>query len=121
MAEQKIRTGKLVVEKTGKTMAVVHGVRGRRISVRKATENKSARITWSDGESSLSIDFAKGAGRAQVVVQHQILKDSKEAERMKKFWLEHLEKFKALLEKQDGLLWNAFPSVETISWRRKVL
>jgi hypothetical protein len=71
-----------------------------KIEIRKATENKSARITWSDGETSLSVDFyAKGNSKSQVVVQHQKIKTAEESEEKKVFWAEKLEKLKALLEK----------------------
>jgi hypothetical protein len=71
-----------------------------KIELRKATENKSARITWSDGETSLSVDFyAKGDMKSQVVVQHQKIRTAKESEEKKVFWAEKLEKLKAMLEK----------------------
>jgi hypothetical protein len=71
-----------------------------KMTIRKATENKSARITWSDNETSLSVDFySKGADKSQVVVQHQKIKDSKMAAQMKEFWGEKLEELKVKLEK----------------------
>jgi hypothetical protein len=71
-----------------------------KIMIRKATENKSARITWSDNETSLSVDFySKGSGKSQVVVQHQKIPDSKMAAKMKEFWGEKLEELKNRLEK----------------------
>ncbi|MDP2388194.1 MAG: hypothetical protein Q8M29_17605 [Bacteroidota bacterium] len=71
-----------------------------KIIIRKATENKSVRITWSDNETSLSIDFyPKNEIKAQVVVQHQKISDSKKAEELKIYWSEKLEKLKSLLEK----------------------
>jgi hypothetical protein len=70
------------------------------IEIRKATENKSARITWSDKASSLSVDFyAKGNGKAQVVVQHQKITNSKKAEELKQFWIQKLDSLKIMLEK----------------------
>jgi|SRR3989344_3068218 len=71
-----------------------------KIIIRKATENKSARITWSDGKTSLSVDFySKGEMKSQIVVQHQKILDSKKAEELKIYWNEKLEKLKSLLEK----------------------
>lgn len=71
-----------------------------KITIRKATENKSARITWSDNETSLSVDFYKKAeDKAQIVVQHQKIPDSKTASKMKEFWAEKLDQLKSLLEK----------------------
>ena len=48
-----------------------------KITIRKSTENKSARITWSDNETALSIDFyPKGETKSMVVVQHMKIKTS---------------------------------------------
>jgi hypothetical protein len=71
-----------------------------KITFRKSTENKSARITWSDGETSLSVDFyIKGKDKSQVVVQHLKIPDSIKAAELKEFWGVALEKLKSLLEK----------------------
>lgn len=71
-----------------------------KIEIRKATENKSARITWSDEETSLSVDFyPKAENKSQVVVQHLKIPDSKMASRMKGYWGKTLESLKILLEK----------------------
>ena len=70
------------------------------IVIRKTTENKSARITWSDGATSLSVDFyPKGDAKSQVVVQHLKIPDSKMAGQMKEYWATKLEELKSLLEK----------------------
>jgi len=69
------------------------------IHIRKTTENKSARVTWSDNETSLSIDFyTKGETKAQIVVQHHKISQFALAEGLKKFWAEKLESLKSLLE-----------------------
>jgi len=66
---------------------------------RKTAENKSARVTWSDGETSLSIDFyLKGADKSQIVVQHLKIPDSERAAEMKEFWGTKLNGLKKLLE-----------------------
>ncbi len=71
-----------------------------KIIIRKSTENKSARITWSDGKTSLSVDFyPKGEGKSQVVVQHQKIGDNKTAVALKAFWGKTLNSLKSLLEK----------------------
>lgn len=71
-----------------------------KIVIRKATENRSARITWSDAVTSLSVDFyAKGEAKAQVVVQHQKIQQSAMASEMKAFWGAKLDELKAKLEK----------------------
>ncbi|MFT3907987.1 MAG: hypothetical protein QM737_01065 [Ferruginibacter sp.] len=71
-----------------------------KITIRKSTLNKSARITWSDNKTSLSVDFyPKGENKSQVVVQHQKITDSKMATKMKSYWGDTLESLKTLLEK----------------------
>lgn len=71
---------------------------GEKIVFRKTTENKSARITWSDGETSLSVDFyVKGESKSQIVVQHLKLPDSRTAEKMKAYWGEALKKMSDVL------------------------
>lgn len=68
-------------------------------TIRKATRNKSMRITWADGRTSLEVNFyAKGARKSQVAMQHNKLADAKAAERMKTYWAKALERLKAALE-----------------------
>jgi uncharacterized protein YndB with AHSA1/START domain len=70
------------------------------ITIRKATANKSMRITWSVGEGNLDVQFyARGKNRCQVNLEHARLKNEKAAEKMKAYWGEQLDKLKALLEK----------------------
>lgn len=70
-----------------------------KIEIRKATENKSARITWADNKTSLSVDFyPKGADKSQVVVQHLKIPDNKMATQMKDYWGKTLESLKIMLE-----------------------
>jgi hypothetical protein len=70
------------------------------ITIRKATENKSVRITWSDNITSLSVDFyGKGEGKSQVVVQHLKIANSKQGSQLKEYWGKTLEGLKKLLEK----------------------
>jgi len=67
-----------------------------KITIRKTTENKSARITWCDNVTSLSVDFYDKGEKSQVVVQHQKIPDSEMAAEMKIFWGQnslHLKKF----------------------------
>lgn len=72
----------------------------RDIQVRQATANKSMRINWGDKKTSLEVNFyEKGKGKAQVVVQHSKLKDSKQAEKMKGYWGKKLDGLKMYLEK----------------------
>ncbi len=69
------------------------------IVIRKATSNKSMRITWVDGKTSLSVGFyPKGDGKSQVTVQHGKLPDAKAADRMKAYWRKTLDRLKEFLE-----------------------
>lgn len=70
------------------------------ITFRKTTENKSARVTWSDNLTSLSIDFySKGTDKSQIVVQHQKIPDYEMSIQLKEFWIEKLGLLKEILEK----------------------
>jgi len=69
------------------------------ITIRKATPSKSMRITWTDGTSSLSVNFyPKGGGKSQVVLQHGKLANAKEAARWKGYWAKTLGRLKEILE-----------------------
>ena len=69
------------------------------LTIRKATTNKSLRISWEDGKTSLSVNFyPKSTGKSQVVAQHSRLPDAKAAAKMKKFWSDALDRLKGLLE-----------------------
>lgn len=66
-------------------------------TVRKATPQKSMRISW--GGSSVDANFyAKGAGKSQVTLEHSRLPDAAEAARMMAMWARALERLKAVLE-----------------------
>jgi uncharacterized protein YndB with AHSA1/START domain len=68
--------------------------------VRKTTTNKSMRVTWNDGKTSLEIYFApKGDDKAQVVVQHSKLANAKISAKMKRYWNEALDRLRPSLEK----------------------
>ena len=72
----------------------------KKLEVRKATPNKSLRITWDAGKSSLEVNFySKGAGKSQVVVQHSRLAGAKAVQRSKTFWGARLAALKTYLEK----------------------
>ncbi|MFS8086357.1 MAG: SRPBCC family protein [Acidobacteriota bacterium] len=69
------------------------------ISIRKATPNKSLRVTWEDGKTGLAVAFyPKGKDKTQVVAQHSKIPDAKTAAKMKKFWAAALDGLKDLLE-----------------------
>lgn len=62
-------------------------------TVRKSTEYKSMRITWVDGETSLEVYFyEKGPEKTQITVQHSKLPDAEQAEQMKAYWRDALDK-----------------------------
>lgn len=69
------------------------------IEIRKATKDKSVRITWSDGTTHVEANFyAKGPAKCQVAVQHGKLKNARDAEAKKKFWAARLVELKTVLE-----------------------
>ena len=68
--------------------------------VRKMTANKSMRITWCDGKSSLEISFLpKGDDKSQIVIQHSKLPDAKSSAKMKIHWNGALDRLRASFEK----------------------
>jgi uncharacterized protein YndB with AHSA1/START domain len=67
---------------------------------RKATKNKSIRLTWKDGKTSLEINFyPKDKDKSQVVVQHSKLASATAAARMKTYWSKALDRLRDQLEK----------------------
>jgi len=70
-----------------------------KLTIRRATPNKSLRITWEDGKTSVTAAFLmKDSGKCQVVAQHSKLTDAKAAAKMKKFWGAALDRLKETLE-----------------------
>jgi uncharacterized protein YndB with AHSA1/START domain len=71
-----------------------------RLQIRKATQNRSLRITWSDGLSTVEVSFyEKGRGdKAQVTVEHKRLRSADEVEKKREFWAVRLARLKAALE-----------------------
>lgn len=67
------------------------------LTVRKATPNRSIRITWEDGTSVEGWFTAKERSKAQVQVQHRKLPDRETAGRMKQFWAVRLDALEGLL------------------------
>lgn len=67
--------------------------------IRKATPDKSLRIGWSDGTTSVDVNlYHKGEGRTQVTVQHSKLRDADEAAEKKAYWADALDRLKHVLE-----------------------
>ena len=63
---------------------------------RKATTNKSLRITWADGTDLVVAFYPKGAAKCQVVAQQSRLPDAKAAAKMKNFWAKALDRLKRI-------------------------
>jgi len=70
---------------------------GVKLTVRKATAEKSMRIAWEDGTSVELYFIAKGDGKSQVAVQHTKLATKADAEAKKAFWGERLGALAELL------------------------
>jgi hypothetical protein len=68
-----------------------------KLTVRKATANKSMRITWPDG-TSVDLWFQSKGKKSQVGVQHTKLKSKADADERKKFWAERLSALDELLK-----------------------
>jgi hypothetical protein len=66
-------------------------------TVRKATEDRSIRITWGDGTNVEVMFYPKGEGKAQVSVQHSKLKNDAAGKKMKAFWAARLDALSALV------------------------
>lgn len=67
------------------------------LTVRKATPERSMRITWED-DTSVEVGFyAKGEAKSQVAVQHSKLESQDDIEARKAFWGERLEALATLL------------------------
>jgi uncharacterized protein YndB with AHSA1/START domain len=66
--------------------------------IRTDDPGKSLRLTWSDGETLVAVDFHdRGKGKSQVTVQHGKLKNPEEGERMGEFWGQALDRLEETL------------------------
>ena len=63
---------------------------GVELTVRKATPEKSMRITWDDETSVQAYFTAKGEGKSQVAIQHGKLADKADVASRKQYWGERL-------------------------------
>lgn len=69
------------------------------LTVRTATPDKSLRVLWGDGQSSLDVNFyPKGEGKCQVVVQHSKIANARAADKLKVFWGDTLDALQAYLK-----------------------
>jgi uncharacterized protein YndB with AHSA1/START domain len=70
---------------------------GAKLVVRKATKEKSMRITWEDG-SSVDVGFyPKGTDKSMVALAHVKLPDRARADELKRYWSERLDALAELL------------------------
>jgi hypothetical protein len=70
---------------------------------RTATRPKSARFDWGDGATRVAVTFApKGEGKSTATLEHALLADSTQADRMKAMWRERLTALKGQLEGDDA-------------------
>jgi uncharacterized protein YndB with AHSA1/START domain len=82
-------------EKARKTWLSEYG-----LVIRKATTDKSMRVTWNDRKTSVEIGFySKGDNKSQVAVQHSKLPDAKASAKMKSYWVKALDRLRDTLEK----------------------
>lgn len=72
------------------------------VTVRKATPNRSIRITWEDGTSVEGWFTAKERSKSQVQVQHRKLLSKEAANRMKQYWTERLDVLAQMLAPGTG-------------------
>ena len=73
---------------------------GVELTVRKATPEKSMRITWSD-RTSVEVGFSsRGENKSQVALQHVKLADRASATEMKRYWSERLDALHDVLTSQ---------------------
>ena len=69
------------------------------ITPRTCNLDKSARLLWTDGRTTVdALFYEKGAGKSQVALQHSKLGSADEAAAMKAYWGERLDALKSLLE-----------------------
>jgi hypothetical protein len=89
------------------------------ITIRSATSNKSLRIVWTDGTSSVVVQFyPKGADKSQVTIERRKLKNAKEVDQVKAYWSAALKELKAMLE-SNGSSANAGKGKSAIRSRQK--
>jgi len=72
---------------------------GGKFEIRKATPDKSMRITWTDKKTNLDVGFfSKADNKSQVALEHSKLAGAKDVARMKSYWSKALDRLKTLLE-----------------------
>ena len=82
-----------------------HWLPGAPLTVRKATPDKSLRLSWEGGDSSVDVEFtARGEAKSRVAVQHSRLPDAEAAAAMKAYWGDALDRMKAQLGAEPGAM-----------------
>lgn len=67
------------------------------LTLRNRTPNKTIRLNWSDGKSSIEFSFlSKTDDKTQVVVTHRKLPDAKASAKMKSYWGQALDRLRDL-------------------------
>jgi uncharacterized protein YndB with AHSA1/START domain len=69
-----------------------------KMTIRKATPDKSLRITWEDGSNVDVGLFSKGESKSQVAVEHAKLPDAEAVARAKEYWKQALDRLQKALE-----------------------
>jgi hypothetical protein len=73
---------------------------GAPLEVRRSTDGKSMRITWTLGNSSVNVNFySKGPDKSMVAVEHTKLTDAEAVAAQKAYWSEGLERLRSWLER----------------------
>lgn len=65
--------------------------------IRKATENKSLRITWPDDTNVEVYFYAKGENKSQVTIQHNKLASQDDVKQRKEYWQKQIGQLVAFL------------------------
>jgi hypothetical protein len=74
-------------------------LKGDSLEISSGQPNKTLRGAWDNNTSRLEIRFyPKGAGKTQVVVDHMKMDSAKQAEAMKSYWSENLDRLRQRVE-----------------------
>lgn len=68
------------------------------LTIRRATTDKSIRITWPEGQDVEVMFYAKSPAKSQVTVQHNKLTSAADVKKMKSFWADKLDALRDQLE-----------------------
>jgi hypothetical protein len=72
------------------------------LDVSTATQDKSLRGRWAGGPTRLDVQFyAKGENKSQISLQHRRIASAEEADQLKGYWKEALERLRRWLDEQS--------------------